>query len=76
MSIKLKPTEFPRMVVDGATSELGSLVQTEIQSTFSFLLHDSSIVGCITMSEKLTEFLAALNQKLLFFKDWWSKSKL
>ena len=65
MSIKLKLSEFPRMVVDGASSEPLGLVQTEIRSAFLLLLHDSATAGFVTMSENLTEFLAALNQKLM-----------
>ena len=67
MSIKLKPSEFPRMVVDGASSEPLDSVQTELRSAFLLLLHDSATVGSVTMSENLTEFLAALKQKLMFF---------
>ncbi len=55
------------MVVDGASSEPLGLVQTEIRSAFLLLLHDSATAGFVTMSENLTEFLAAFNQKFMFF---------
>ncbi len=55
------------MVVDGASSELLGLMQTEIRSAFLLLLHESATASFVTMPENLTEFLASLNQKLMFF---------